>query len=199
MVYSAATDAYCNALAWIKDFIATGAVDPDASLMTTFDAVREKVYRNQVGMIYFSWAEFIKPPYDQTLAEMTPDAEWIQIDSEELLNMMIDWGAPFSGDLAKASSDFSPNICALNAAGKGAAHTEFLAKKIAEDGLDVRTGTKATELIVKDGVVCGVMAEDSNSRYTIHAKAVLLATGGFGSNPELVAEYCPAYSEAIVS
>lgn len=81
LVYSAATDAYCNALAWIKDFIATGAVDPDASLMTTFDAVREKVYRNQVGMIYFSWAEFIKPPYDQTLAEMTPDAEWIQIDS----------------------------------------------------------------------------------------------------------------------
>ena len=119
--------------------------------------------------------------------------------SEELLNMMIDWGAPFSGSLSKASSDFSPNVCALNSAGKGAGHTEFLAKKIAEDGLDVRTGTKATELIVKDGVVCGVMAEDSNSRYTIHAKAVLLATGGFGSNPELVAEYCPAYSDAIVS
>lgn len=81
LVYSAATDAYRDALAWMKDFIATGAVDPDVSLMTTFDAVREKVYRNQVGMMYFSWAEFVKPPYNQTLAEMTPDAEWIQINA----------------------------------------------------------------------------------------------------------------------
>lgn len=79
LVYSAATDAYRDALAWIADFIATGAVDPDMMLMTSFDAVREKVYRNQVGMMYFSWAEFVKPPYDQTLREMTPDAEWIQI------------------------------------------------------------------------------------------------------------------------
>ena len=79
LVYSAATDAYRDALAWIKGFIDTGAVDPDMMLMTSFDAVREKVYRNQVGMIYFSWAEFIKPPYDKTLAEMTPDAKWVQI------------------------------------------------------------------------------------------------------------------------
>lgn len=119
--------------------------------------------------------------------------------SEALLNMMIDWGAPFSGDLAKASADFSPNICALNAAGKGAAHTAFLASKIAEDGLDVRTGTKVTDLIVENGTVCGVLAEDAQSRYTVHAKAVLLATGGFGNNPELMQEYCPAYSNAIVS
>lgn len=119
--------------------------------------------------------------------------------SEDLLNMMIDWGAPFSGELAKASAGFSPNICALEAAAKGAGHTEFLAKKIAEDSLDVRTNTKATELIVENGAVCGVIAEDSETRYTIRANAVLLATGGFGSNYELMTEYCPAYSEAIVS
>ena len=79
LVYSAATEAYRDALVWMKDMIATGACDPDMSLMTTYDAVREKVYRNQVGMMYMSWAEFVKPPYDATLAEMTPDAEWIQI------------------------------------------------------------------------------------------------------------------------
>ena len=79
LVYSAATEAYRDALQWIRDFIATGAVDPDMMLITTYDAVREKVYRNQVGMIYFTWAEFVKPPYDATLAEMTPDAQWIQI------------------------------------------------------------------------------------------------------------------------
>ena len=79
LVYSAATEQYRAALEWIADFIATGAVDPDMMLMSSFDSVREKVYRNQVGMMFFSWAEFVKPPYDQTLAEMTPDAQWIQI------------------------------------------------------------------------------------------------------------------------
>lgn len=79
LVYGAATPEYKEALAWIRDFIATGAVDPDITLMSTFDEIREKVYRNQIGLMYFSWAEFIKPPYDDTLKQMTPDAEWIQI------------------------------------------------------------------------------------------------------------------------
>ena len=79
LVYAAATERYREALAWMADFIATGVVDPDMMLMTSFDAVREKVYRNQIGMMYFTWAEFVKPPYDQTLLEMTPDAQWIQI------------------------------------------------------------------------------------------------------------------------
>lgn len=81
LVYCAATPEYENALAWIGDFIDTGAVDPDMMLMDTFDQVREKVYRNQVGMIYMSWAEFVKPPYDEMLAEMTPDAQWVQIEA----------------------------------------------------------------------------------------------------------------------
>ncbi len=79
LVYSSATEQYRDALEWIAGFIATGAVDPDMMLLTSYDSVREKVYRNQVGMMYFSWAEFVKPPYDATLSEMTPDAQWIQI------------------------------------------------------------------------------------------------------------------------
>ena len=42
-------------------------------------------------------------------------------------------------------------------------------------------GTTATELIVEDGKVAGVVAEDDEQRYDIRAKAVILATGGFGS------------------
>ncbi len=83
LVYSATAPEYRDALEWIKGFIDTGAVDPDMMLMDTFDQVREKVYRNQVGMIYMSWAEFVKPPYDQMLAEMTPDAKWVQITPPE--------------------------------------------------------------------------------------------------------------------
>ena len=60
-----------------------------------------------------------------------------------------------------------------------------------ENTFDLRMGTTATELIVEDGKVAGVVAEDDEQRYDIRAKAVILATGGFGSNPELMEEYLP--------
>lgn len=80
LVYGPASSQYKEALSWIKDFIATGAVDPDIMLIDSYDQIREKVYRNQVGLMYMTWAEFVKKPFDQMLADMTPDAEWIQIN-----------------------------------------------------------------------------------------------------------------------
>lgn len=48
------------------------------------------------------------------------------------------------------------------------------------------TGTPATELLVDGGRVVGVKAESSDKAYTIQAKAVILASGGFGANKELL-------------
>lgn len=55
-------------------------------------------------------------------------------------------------------------------------------------GGKLMVNTPATELIVKDGVVCGVIAQGPDTLYTINAKAVILASGGFGANKELVPE-----------
>lgn len=60
-------------------------------------------------------------------------------------------------------------------------------------------GTTAEELLVEDGAVTGVVVSDSETRYSIHAKAVLLATGGFGSNPELMKEYLPLFADGFSS
>jgi fumarate reductase flavoprotein subunit len=49
--------------------------------------------------------------------------------------------------------------------------------------------TKATELISKDGTVTGVKAESNDTNYTIKAKAVILATGGFGNNEDMIVQY----------
>jgi len=81
LVFDPMTAGYKQALQWISSFIATGAVDPDIMFMDTYDQLREKAYRNQVGMIYMSWAEFTKPPYGDILKQMTPNAQWIQIAS----------------------------------------------------------------------------------------------------------------------
>ncbi|MCT4661100.1 MAG: flavocytochrome c [Tissierellales bacterium] len=59
--------------------------------------------------------------------------------------------------------------------------------------LEVRTQTRAIELVTKDGAVTGVKVEDgSGNQYTINAEAVVITTGGFGANQEKVVEFDPA-------
>ena len=78
--------------------------------------------------------------------------------------------------------------------------TEFIAKfqaKADELGIPVITNMKAEELIKdKDGRVVGVKATMDGSEYTFNAKGgVVLATGGFGANPEMVKKYNPKIDE----
>lgn len=75
---------------------------------------------------------------------------------------------------------------ALIYVGGGAGGAEDMANKLATTDATVLMETKATELIVKDGAVVGVKAEGADADYTINAKAVLLATGGYGANKELL-------------
>jgi len=56
-------------------------------------------------------------------------------------------------------------------------------------GVDVRTGSKATELVMQDGAVAGVKVTTDAGDYTISTKAVILATGGFAANNEMVSSY----------
>ncbi|MDR0512887.1 MAG: FAD-binding protein [Treponema sp.] len=57
--------------------------------------------------------------------------------------------------------------------------------------LDIRTGTKGIDLIMENGAVVGVIAEDRYGRYNIMAGAVIIATGGFAANRELLTRHAP--------
>ena len=67
--------------------------------------------------------------------------------------------------------------------GLGAQCQELLLKASQNAGVDIFTSTPAKKIVMKDGVVAGVMAEDSAGN-TMHiaCKAVILASGGFGNN-----------------
>ena len=80
---------------------------------------------------------------------------------------------------------------------------EYLVEKLktqAENlGIDVRVGTKATEILMDNGQAVGVMAEDAEHVYTIHAKAVVITTGGFGANFDLMASYDESLRNAVTT
>lgn len=51
--------------------------------------------------------------------------------------------------------------------------------------------TQATEILMDNGAVQGVKAKNAGGEFTVSAPAVVLATGGFGANLEMVASYKP--------
>lgn len=71
--------------------------------------------------------------------------------------------------------------------GSGAGAAEAMRNLVNESGTNVLLNTRATELISDgEGGVAGVIANDDTTVYTINAKAVLLATGGYGYNKDLL-------------
>lgn len=73
----------------------------------------------------------------------------------------------------------------------GAHVQDGMEAKVKELGIDVRTGTKGLDLIMKDGKAAGVKVQNKNNFYDINAKAVIIATGGFSANKELLKKYVP--------
>ena len=61
-----------------------------------------------------------------------------------------------------------------------------------KDGIDVRTESEVTKLIKTGDKVTGVEVKHKGETYNITAKAVVMATGGFGANAKMVAEYKPS-------
>lgn len=65
--------------------------------------------------------------------------------------------------------------------------TELL-KWVAKDEIPLFTSIKVTDLLKENDQIAGVKAE-TDKEVEIHAKAVILATGGFGAGKDLLAEY----------
>jgi fumarate reductase flavoprotein subunit len=73
--------------------------------------------------------------------------------------------------------------------GLGAHCQEVLLDAVQKAGVDIFVNTPAKSLIVEDGKVVGVEALSDGEPLRVGGKAVILATGGMGSSPELLAKY----------
>lgn len=86
----------------------------------------------------------------------------------------------------------------VNAEGKtisvGAYMVPLLEKACnAQPNVTILLNTTANEILTKGGAACGIKATGKDGEtVTVNAKAVILATGGFGANLDMVAQYNPA-------
>lgn len=79
---------------------------------------------------------------------------------------------------------------------QGFAFIEALKKYLETNGSQIITDTAVKELIIEDGVVKGIIAKSSDGKkVTVHAKAVVLASGGFGANTKMLKKYNTYWSD----
>jgi len=126
------------------------------------------------------------PELVKALAENSADAiEWLASIGADVKNI----GA-FGG--ASVKRIHRP----VNADGKvtavGAYIVPILEKNLQDRNVQFLFDTTANEIIMKDGKAVGIKAtgKDGN-KVTINAKSVVIATGGFGANAEMVEKYKP--------
>ncbi|QTE71958.1 flavocytochrome c [Clostridiales bacterium FE2011] len=108
----------------------------------------------------------------------------------------IDWLDTIGAELPKISFSGGASVNRIHApadgSGVGAYLVDRFSAKLNELGVEVMLETAATELIADaDGKITGVKAEGPDAVYTINAKAVILASGGFGANEEMYTTYRP--------
>ena len=72
----------------------------------------------------------------------------------------------------------------------GAGLATFLENELNErDNVDLRKNSTVRDLLVEDGKVAGVIVDTADGSYQIRAKKVILATGGFTYDPDMLAQY----------
>ncbi|MBQ9032011.1 MAG: FAD-dependent oxidoreductase [Parasporobacterium sp.] len=69
------------------------------------------------------------------------------------------------------------------------AMTKVMYERAQELGVQFYMSTPAIKLIREDDYVCGLIARSEDEEYEVTADAVIIATGGFGDNPEMIKQY----------
>lgn len=138
--------------------------------------------------------------YWQERAEGNADENMLRIAAEgsgESVAKLQEWGVIFANDVGTAGTSpalrahYASNKDADGAATDGVDFIAPLTEKANAIGIQILLGTEATELISEDGTVTGVKAVSDEHNYTISAKSVIIATGGYDLSKEMMEEHSP--------
>ena len=122
-------------------------------------------------------------------------------NSGEVIDWLTEMGVQFSVDIQQDDRNPVQNYYMLSATADGSTGitmTNAVKRALNERGITVYLNMDATQLVQnEEGVVTGVIATNAGGEaVTFTGRAILLATGGFGHNPELLAQANPALANA---
>lgn len=141
------------------------------------DADPEKLFRE--AMEYSHWRS------DARLTRALIDA------SGETVDWLTDLGVPFSRVLHHMPNQ-SPEVFHMAyPSPTGARVMAVLKEKCAQLGVTIVTEAQAQSLLMTDGVVTGAKAQVDGTDVVFSADCVLIATGGFAGNPDLMRRMIP--------
>lgn len=133
-------------------------------------------------------------PADVVMAELErgqyrPNgALWMDLceKSAENIDWLLDMGCLFSGVIDDYHGGLFQTFHWWKDGKAGVGYVEPMKAKMDELGIEPHLETAAVSLIMDNGAVVGVYAEGPEGVIQYNAKAVVLATGGFGGSPELL-------------
>ncbi len=110
-------------------------------------------------------------------------------DAPKAVEWLIGIGADLSDVGKLAGSTNSRAHRPTGGAAVGPHIVQVLKENIEKENIEVLLNTEATEILYEDNMVKGITAKDKERNViTIEAKAVIIATGGFSANSEMVTE-----------
>lgn len=160
----------------IRDYLASGSD-------VLFDSVELHMYHSYIGgkRVDLKGQEIHSElALVRTLAEGSPKAiEWLE-----------SLGLKFNDGIGTVLGALWPRTHS-NTKPVGTGYVTVLSETAAKLGVEIMLETKAEELLVEKGRVVGVKATKADGAPVVlrASKGVVMATGGFGANPEMRAKY----------
>ncbi|KPU44395.1 fumarate reductase flavoprotein subunit precursor [Oxobacter pfennigii] len=151
----------------------------------------EKFYEDWMMLAERAKDEYVEPDM----------VKYITDHSAENIQWLIDHGVKMMDSIFAAGIYEGRNIPRIHQTEGGKGYIiKYLMEDVNDLGIEVRVNTRATELIKEGDKVTGVKAVDKDgNEVTVKAKSVILASGGFAGNPEMMAKYYPQYTDYINS
>lgn len=119
-----------------------------------------------------------------------PDLVRRMVDkAPETVDWLISLGADLTDVGKMAGSTNNRTHRPQGGAPVGSHLVSVLESVVKTSGIDLRLNSKVTDILEKDGAACGVKVHTNDGDYEIAAKAVIVASGGFGANPDMVVSY----------
>ena len=119
------------------------------------------------------------PLQDLVVANLTPGMDWLQAHGVELEPERTYLG------------------CGRGRAASGRQMTAALADAIRRRGGTLLTGAALSALLMESGAITGALAIGDAGLLRVKARSVILATGGFQGNADLLARYVSPFAEAM--